>query len=407
MSNRLNTLGRIEVDIERSFLTDAARNGTLTYALLSDMVKTYDRGNVYSIGGDWIRSHPQMFGALPINHEQFLLEHLLVRSFGESIIFYRPVLANVPSASIEGLVRTAILTTVAFTKSSSWVQVASSLGVPDQAIAEIIFEKLRTTPTNAGERFEVVSMFLRNAVPALGLDDPTKAMWSVFSNEQLREALRICLEVSPVNILRSWESIEQAVGEVEAILLANAAADRLLSVETLTIQTLRKLSLSRRMSLCRKIRGPVFGDENGIVASPELVVDTLTALRQHGGTFYQEIREVIDRLDAAKFFLACYRLADVPDWLKAVADIKLAQGGYKKGTIRSREHLSPRFRTYRIQWEVEADDAIYIYDRSDHRHVPRSGDKVIFDHKQARNLSWRDGKPVKLVHFTPINNDRE
>lgn len=304
---------------------------------------------------------------------------------------------------------------------SAWVRVCLEAGIAQSEIAKAILSLLRRDPTSnqAGRSFLLHDFLDDGAGQARVVDyesdkpiwqlRESNTLWSVLTDDQLIEAMRICIGKTPWSLFGP-RSINSALTLAEKLdirltteqlqtLLAEAA-DKLTSLAGVSIEAFSRLALQRQRQLIEEIPD----------CSLELLVHTAAQVPDHFTFFRDQAGKICEDASTAlsKQFcklqpqLAALRMQS--DTLRRFADHvdrtlvnQLELQGYIVDTLVKQP--------YRDGWQlcVQHDGHAYVEQRgwssvSGDRYFPELGDRVVFKPSNGRRLTPRvTAVPFSLV----------
>lgn len=380
----------------------AAQTGSLTATLLGKAVDTEDSCGYEtipeSVGIAWMLRNPEAFGEQIDDALAFYREHLdnyyiaaILRSKdlfeliseGERVRFMRDVIAR-------------------HTTDGRWVRTVIEAGVPRADVAGAILDKLRATDVDLSksgidflsyEFLEYGAGYISRSFFGLVFDDKY-TLWSVLSDDEFIEALRICIDKAP-NLLFGGPDINSRItliqkldlrlprNQVDAILLEAAA--KLQNLGHVSIDALDRLPFDVRLDITRRTGGPLdlvvrlaleLGSENGGLALCDEFRESFALVNSDT---YRRLHPLLRSTND-------HTMVSVinPELVNA-----LVSNGFIIGTVIWGTHYHRRTRSVREQLQVEWNRTTYVQSRYQHRYFPKEGDLVIINTKYGHSLAPR------------------
>lgn len=384
-------------------LSSAAEQGTLTEQMLQkavDLVVDYREYLPESVGFHWIRLNMDLFRAIVPDPYRFMLAQLGSYYFSELAILYLDFLLLVPEGERSTYIREVIMRHGAL--NNAWVKAATAAGIPRSEVRRIIIDRLKATEVRPGGA-NFVSDFVKYGLGQVSggyanyrLEENTP--WSVMTDAELVEALLVCAQKSPEEVLGNEHQVRLRLDPTLAEQVSSAAVDHLLfpcCPDILARQPAEKLfALARRMKTIPEY-------ERSQALASKFIIGLV--LRPEGGRkFYREMSPILDQIGASTLYRHTWNLINEANrdgrfgWLVRDLRERLAEAGYVIGIVSVGSYTDRRTGRNRIQLQVTHGDRIYVQERS-HRYSPQKGDEVIYKPASGRNLTPR----VIAVSFYP------
>lgn len=386
-------------------LTAAAAKGALTVNEIDKVVRTYYDDRDYideSIGTTWICQNPGLFqGSVP-DALAFFRAHLETPHCTELLLLRSEILRLVPESERLAFIREAYLKNGA--RNYGWIDAALEAGVPREAVADLLLEKLRAATADRDQEYNYATA-ARDFIEYGNGDSYRNPPWSMLDDARFLEAVRICAEKTPRTVFSRLEKIRRRLDEATITALRLEAAKRPGAIGELPYEELRRLPYETQFAMVEQLR-----PDDASVKAVRLIVNVLME-----GTV-AAIEPLCARLDPilAKIDpVVCYRTTwkdrqesqnrHVAAWFEEKFKGHVRLAGYRIGTVTTGTYADRRSRSPRRQMQVVADGRTYVQSRYQHRYFPGTGDTVIFYPGRGHQLT----PLVTAVMFIPAHNDSE
>ncbi len=275
------------------------------------------------------------------------------------------------------------------------------LGVPQSRImAEL-------SPDKATHPHLVINAFIEQ-VEGQGVahnDDRLEYMdlkpWWMLDNDQLVEAIEICAEKSPNEVLRAASNLRLRLPVKSGLLIAGAALG-LTNLRQVPMTVLEELPHEAKRAVALRL-DPIGEASHWTHYNLATFLLSLCASmdKPEARKFFREV--VLEKLGGANtmvVYRAWRRLklnhADLEHTLRS----RLEDNGFLVGTVVRDTFHNRRIGRDEIQMAVKVGSTTFIHERGGHRYYPCEGDEVIFKADGRRLTPY-----VVVVYFTPIFKD--
>jgi hypothetical protein len=395
----------------------------------------------------------------------FLIDHLDVSYFGEVLMVSRKIMEVVHPADRIRVYQETFRRCGA--RNHTWVRTALELGVPSEAIADVMLDKLRAARVDltssvcnflqhdflrygsgrvvrrnpladflihdaaAGEaerigrdmqRFPVLAVLGDDIRMRMSLEyeDPWNycfeeehTYWSVLTDDQLVEVVRIIIEKAP-NLLFEGPDINREMGARaklrvrlgDTVLepLLEEAAGKLTSLVRVSLDELSRLSPLIQLEVARRTGGWVdhvvrlalyMGSESG---GKSLLAEFDHLFTGEGSvTAFRYLWKTLQ--DADDQAMAKFIEQRLLNWTEA--------RGFIYGQVQEGKYFNRKTRREMAQMQVRRRArntlTIYVQDRYQHRYLPKPGDWVFIKPERGTRLTHK----VVSVIFIPAHDTRE
>ena len=378
-------------------LNKAAERSTLSLEELEKAVYTISTDDVrYSIGTIWILENPEKFVEIVSDVFAFLEKHFDNDNhyFTRLILFSSEILSHILEEKREAFIRKAHLRYGDI--DTRWIDACLQLGISEHSVREMIIDRLEAEAVFESTTNDL-NDFLRYGNGCSGIVE-VSSPWH-FLGERLFEALMICAEKSPKEVLKQAVLIREAASgdnakrdAAEAVLVT--ALDHLSSPICLDI--LAALPLTNRLALAQRLKDQKDLKEEAYVFLVELVLS-------QGKDFFHEMLPILERINGAVLMQNTWALIQKAKsqsqdfkWLEDFLHKKLLESGYKIGVAKSVRFFDRRTNREREQIQVVLGKTTYVQDLYSN-YYPKEGETVIFHANSGRQLA----RTVIAVNFRP------
>lgn len=399
----------------------------MTLASLHQLVREVDRSGYetipFSKGMNLICRHPSGFLQFlrrqgDVNVEDFFAEHLGEPESDLGLLLNSGMLLLATGSEMLEFIRQIVLQ--CGPTNSLWLRIMQPVGVSQADVAELILEKLRAAPPVKTE-YSVWSFLTHDfveygagRVERHGACKPSFydsiTYWSMLSDEQLLEAMRIVASKAPFALF-AYPSVNHSVSVADklAARLGDEVVNQLLeeTAELLqyshmgyvSIASLQQLSLDTQLKLARRIEKP----------SPQWVIAMALELgAKDGEGLVDEFREVLlaSTIQVYQTWRSRYFATTgtaLRGCIEGVLQQGLRQAGWQIVTLREVTFKN------RQQVQVRVEGVKYVQERHQREYgpsgqylSPAAGDLVAFRPESAYQL----GTGIKAVSFTFISRPK-